>query len=72
MKETNDDIARNAASKWCRCFNCDCVVRDKEPYYQCQKPHRTCGAWYDGYRTALIALDRKDHLKDMDLSLQVD
>lgn len=72
MKETNDDVARNAASKWCRCFKCDGAVIDKGLPYKCQKPHHTCQQWYDGYRTALLALDRKDHLADMDLSLQVD
>lgn len=49
-------IARNAASTWCRCFKCDGIVNDTKTL--CDKERLfTCHQWYNGYRTALLALD---------------
>lgn len=70
--KTNEEIAKSAANDWCRCFKCDEMVHDIDPCYMCKKPNKTCQKWYDGYRTALIALEHKDHIRDTDLSLQVD
>lgn len=70
--KSNEEIARSAANEWCRCFKCEGIVHDKEPYYKCEKPGAACWKWYDGYRTALIALDIKKREKETDLSLQVD
>ena len=53
--ETKEQIARNAANNWCRCFKCDKIIRDTNS--PCDKEKLlTCHQWYDGYRTALLAL----------------
>ena len=53
--ETKEQIARNAANSWCRCFKCDKIIRDTNS--PCDKEKLlTCHQWYDGYRTALLAL----------------
>jgi hypothetical protein len=53
--ETKEHIARSAANNWCRCFKCDEIVRDTNS--PCDKEKLlTCHQWYDGYRTALLAL----------------
>jgi len=55
-REEKDKIARNAASTWCRCFKCDGIVNDTN--MKCNKETMaTCRKWYDGYRTAMIALE---------------
>lgn len=64
MATTKEDIARNAASTWCRCFKCDGVIR--ESHCKCDKKTlTTCLQWYHGYRTALLALgDDRVKIKD--------
>lgn len=53
--ETKEHIARNAANTWCRCFKCDKIIRGTNS--PCDKEKLlTCHQWYDGYRTALLAL----------------
>ena len=67
--ELKDKIARNAASQWCRCFKCDCIVNDTQE--ECDKQNlMTCHKWYDGYRTSLLALgdERVKEMKDMEES----
>ena len=55
-KELKENIAVNAANEWCRCFKCDGRVNDTG--CACEKDKRlTCHKWYDGYRTALLALE---------------
>lgn len=55
-QELKEKIARNAASGLCRCFKCDGVF--DELNIKCDKDKLvTCQQWYDGYRTALLALD---------------
>jgi hypothetical protein len=55
-KELKEKIAVNAANEWCRCFKCD--GRVNATGYACEKDKRlTCHKWYDGYRTALLALE---------------
>lgn len=50
-REEKDKIARNAASTYCRCFECDGI------YKRCnKKTFETCNKWFDGYNTAMIAL----------------
>lgn len=50
-----EEIARGAANNWCRCFKCDKIIRDTNSH--CDKEKLlTCHQWYDGYRTALLAL----------------
>jgi DNA repair ATPase RecN len=62
-KELKDNIARNAASQWCRCFKCDGVVN--ATHENCDKNNlMTCLKLYDGYRTALLALG-DDRVKEM-------
>lgn len=52
---TKEEIARSAANTWCRCFKCDKIIRDTNS--PCDKEKLlTCHQWYDGYRTALLAL----------------
>lgn len=55
-KELKEKIARNAASTWCRCFKCDGELREINSKCNKETLH-TCPAWYNGYRTALLALD---------------
>ena len=55
-QELKEEIARNAASEWCRCFKCDGINR--ENHCKCDKEKFiTCLQWFHGYRTALLALD---------------
>lgn len=55
-KELKEKIAVNAANEWCRCFKCD--GRVNATGYACEKDKMlTCHKWYDGYRTALLALE---------------
>lgn len=55
IKEEKEKIAKNAANIWCRCFKCDGII------YKCDKDKLlTCHKWYDGYRTALIALEERN------------
>lgn len=65
---TKEQRARNAASQWCRCFKCDGVARnlisENEPAvrFKCDKDKlHTCLKWYNGYRTALMALNTEEH-----------
>ena len=52
---TKEEIARSAANNWCRCFRCDEIIRGTNS--PCDKGKLlTCHQWYDGYRTALLAL----------------
>lgn len=54
-QELKEQIARNAASTWCRCFKCDKVF--DELNIKCEKEKLvTCSQWYNGYRAALLAL----------------
>ncbi len=47
MATTKEDIAKNAASTWCRCFKCDGVIR--EGHCKCDKKTlTTCLQWYHG------------------------
>jgi hypothetical protein len=55
-QEDKEKNARNAASAWCRCFKCDGIINDIN--VKCNKEKLvTCQQWYDGYRTAMIALE---------------
>ena len=50
-----EKIAKSAANTWCRCFKCDGVVNST--HEKCEKDKLlTCHKWYDGYRTALLAI----------------
>lgn len=60
--DEKDKIARNAASAWCRCFKCDGIVNATKE--KCNKETMsTCRKWYDGYRTAMIALENSKPAK---------
>ena len=55
-KELKEKIAVNAANEWCRCFKCD--GRVNATGCACEKDNLlTCLNWYNGYRTALLALE---------------
>ena len=55
-KELKEKIAVNAANEWCRCFKCDGSVNATG--CACEKDNLlTCRNWYNGYRTALLALE---------------
>ena len=55
-KELKEKIAVNAANEWCRCFKCDGKVNATS--CACEKDNLlTCRNWYNGYRTALLALE---------------
>ena len=57
-EELKDMVARNAASIWCRCFKCDGIINATSS--KCDKEKLlTCRKWYDGYKTALLALGDK-------------
>lgn len=57
-QELKEAIARNAASGWCRCWKCGTHFTVDEKIIKCDKSKlQTCSQWYDGYRTALLALD---------------
>ena len=50
-----EKIAKSAANTWCRCFKCDGVINST--HEKCEKDKLlTCHKWYDGYRTALLAI----------------
>lgn len=51
-----DQLARSAASEWCRCFKCDGIVNETQ--LPCWKPGATCLKWYDAYKAVRIALDK--------------
>ena len=58
MNNLQEQIAINAANNWCRCYKCDKIIRDTKT--ACDKSKLiTCHQWYDGYRTAMIALSDK-------------
>ena len=52
--DESDNIARNAASLWCRCYKCDGIIN--ETGGKCEKPKCTCNKWFDAYKGALIAM----------------
>lgn len=55
VTRTMDEIARNAASTWCRCFKCDGIINGDSR--ECDKPHLlTCGQWYDSFRASKLAI----------------
>lgn len=56
QQELKEQIARSAASEWCRCFKCDKKLRDSN-LRECHKPNATCNQWYHAYRGVLLALD---------------
>lgn len=62
--KTNEEIARGAANTWCRCFKCDGIVNHGG--YKCEQPGATCHKWYDGYRTAMLALEMRKEAKEND------
>ena len=55
-KEQKEKIAISAANIWCRCFKCDGKV-NATGYICDQDKKLTCHKWYDGYRTAMLALN---------------
>ena len=57
---TNEDRARSAASEWCRCSKCDGIARNiLKVGLRCDKYKlHVCRKFYDGYHTALIALNQ--------------
>ena len=61
-KELKEKIARSAATEWCRCFKCNGIIRDTND--ECEPDKLlTCHQWYDGYRTALLALSDNELYK---------
>ena len=51
-----EKIAISAANEWCRCFKCD--GRVNATGCACEKDKKlTCHKWYDGFRTAMLALN---------------
>lgn len=68
MDELIESVAKSAANNWCRCYKCDKIIRDT--HIVCDKSNLiTCHQWYDGYRTAMMALNderiKKLLIKDM-------
>ena len=61
--EIKEKIARNAACGWCRCYKCDGIIRLTKTKCD-QDKLETCHQWYDGYRTALMALN-DDRIPEM-------
>lgn len=68
---SKEEKARAAASQWCRCFKCDGIAHNLiseslgEVTFKCDKNNlKTCHQWYDGYRTALIALSMEEPNND--------
>ena len=53
-KELQEQIARGAATTWCRCHKCNKILRDSNNL-ECRKPNSTCNQWYHAYRGALLA-----------------
>ena len=62
-QEHKDLIARAAASTWSYCYKCDGIVNETGIPCDKRKMH-TCRTWYDGYRTALIALGKEEEEKE--------
>ena len=55
LQELIELVAKSAACTWCRCYKCDKIIRDTQTH--CDKSKLiTCHQWYDGYRTAMMAL----------------
>ena len=73
MKD-KEKIAKNAASTWCRCFKCDGVINST--HEKCEKDKLlTCHKWYDGYRTALLAIsdyEQQMMAKAVDVTVHID
>ena len=64
---THEEKARAAASQWCRCYKCDGIARNlicenmPAVRFHCDKNKlETCHKWYNGYRTALMALSMEE------------
>ena len=58
-REQMEKIAASAASEWCRCFKCDGIINETGD--RCDKPRSvTCWKYRDGYKTALIALEKAE------------
>ena len=58
--EEREQIAASAASVWCRCFKCDGIINETGD--RCDKERSvTCVKYRDGYKTALIALDKAEN-----------
>lgn len=71
---TNEEKARAAASQWCRCHKCDGIAHNLiseslgEVTFKCDKDKlQTCHTWYDGYRTALMALGMEEPINEEEL-----
>lgn len=58
LQELMELVAKTAACTWCRCYKCDKIIREfEDTQITCDKSNLiTCHQWYDGYRTAMIAL----------------
>lgn len=58
LQELMELVAKSAANNWCRCYKCDKIIREfEDTQITCDKSHLiTCHQWYDGYRTAMMAL----------------
>lgn len=73
-EELKEKIAVNAANIWCRCFKCDGKVNATG--CTCEKDKLlTCRKWYDGYRTALLAIsdyEQQMMAKAVDVEIKVD
>lgn len=68
LRELMELVAKSAACTWCRCYKCDKIIRGTTTL--CDKENLlTCHQWYDGYRTAMMALSderiKKLLIKDM-------
>ena len=58
-REQMEKIAASAASEWCRCFKCDGIINETGD--RCDKKNNvTCLKYRDGYKTALIALEKAE------------
>ena len=55
LRELMELVAKSAANNWCRCYKCDEIIRGTQTTCNEEKL-LTCHQWYDGYRTAMIAL----------------
>lgn len=58
-KEEREKIAVKSATIWCRCHKCDGYVARTGEACDKRQMH-TCTKFYDGYRTALLALGMAD------------
>ena len=64
-REERERIAASAASDWCRCFKCDRIIN--ETGMPCDKPSGvTCLKYRDGYKTALIALEKYERAQEQE------